>query len=241
MGTGTYGGGGGGTCSVGSSPGGYAVRGGRIVGQAASADEVRKQARSIFSALSKTKDYLISRCTSPLIQSIYDQLFQLKVEVFQNRSWNGVVRAYGVGAGRGCLAEWVDAVLLALQTQELDQTIREIARVSLEDFLMRALGDDPDLYIDGDADQILNALRVDVFDSASGHFLGALLHEILRREQEGLPPETAVRLEQAAQQTADRVVHAFEGTYYRRSQVTHRDLFRIFSKHPDWLREELRR
>jgi hypothetical protein len=114
---------------------------------------VEKEAKRILSKL--FGDYLATQFCSPMVRALYEQLFELSIQVFQNRSWEGIARRYGVNGDTGCLVQWVSAIIAQFQELEPNQNIRDTARVCLEDFLMFAMGNDVDLYVSGSSEDIL--------------------------------------------------------------------------------------
>ena len=187
------------------------------------------------------RDYLEKQFCNPLIRSVYEQLFRLSVEIFQNKSWHGVSRHYGVPDGPGCLVRWSRAVLDNFRQTEPNRKAQEIAQMCLEDFLILALDDDPDPFVDGSSEKILSKLNQRIFNSTSGYFLGLLIWHVLRREKERVPEATETRLRQASQARADRIIASFESKFRHKDQTTYRDLFRIICENLDWFMTELRK
>jgi hypothetical protein len=233
MGTGTFGGGGGG-----GGGGGPALRGPEILKAPPPIDELRGLIQQILGGLNR--DYLTAQFCSPLIRAVYEEIFRLSVEAFQNHTWKGLARDYGVSDGPGCLAEWVQEVLRRHNAEEPNEKVREVASVCLEDFVMKALGDNPDLYLSASAEEVLATLDRKVFESTSGHFLGTLIWRVVEREGERLPPAFETRVSEGATQIADRIVKSFEENFYAKDQVTHRDLLRIVSENFSWFLKGLR-
>jgi len=235
MGTGTFGGGGGG----GGSGGGFArLGGGSLLAAPPSVDELRDHMASALAGVNRS--YLEAQFCSPLLRAVFEELFRLSVEVFQNHSWEGVARDFGISDGPGCLAEWVAAVLARHGAEETNEKIRQVALICLEDFAIKALGDDPDLYLSAPAPEVLARLDRKVFDSTSAHFLATLIWRILEREDEALPAALETRVSEVATQVADRVVAGFEAKFYGKGQTTHRDFFRIACENFPWFLKELR-
>ena len=111
----------------------------------------------------------------------------------------------------------------------------------LEDFLLKALGNDIDSYLSADGATIVEKLDESIFKSASGYFLGALVWRVLERDAETLPHDNEALLRDVSQKLADRIVYEFEQKFKNVEQVTHRQIFRVFQENPDWLIGELRR
>jgi uncharacterized protein YneF (UPF0154 family) len=241
MGSGSYGGGGSGGSGAGvrSAIGsGYRSKGGKLESSVKSSSATEKAVREICQGLSK--EYCSKMFGSQMIRAVYEHLFTLSVEIFQNKSWSGILKRYNVASGTGCLLEWVNAVLEATGNQESNTKIRETVRVTLEDFLMKALDNDVDRYVSGDANSIIGALDQKTFKSTSGYFLGFLIRRVLERELETLPEVTETQITEAAQVLGDKVINSFENKFLGKNQVTYRDFFRIVQENPGWFLEQLR-
>lgn len=240
MGSGSFGGGGsGGSGGGGSGVGGYRFQGGKTVSGAPSFAKVEKDVDDIRAKL--PKEYALKLFRSSMMEAVYSALFELSVHIFQNRSWGKVTERFEVRGGPGCLFRWVHAVLQQAEADEPNTKFREIAQLALEDFVIRALGSDPDLYMAGSGDQIVAALDKRVFDSTSGFFLGFLLRRMIEREFGAVSENTEQQIGTIAQQLADRIVGSFESKFYAKGQTTHRDLFRVIQENPDWFWDLLRK
>lgn len=246
MGSGSYGGGGGGLGGSGGSGAasgsgrsrGYKFEDQKLVSQAQSADAIAKDVAKIFESLSRdAKSYEIRQFCSTLIVHVFEALFRFPVAI-QDRSWSIVGDLLGVDDKAGCLARWVDGLIASVP--ESDRRIRETARVCLEDFLITALRNKIDLYFRGTGPQIIAALDPSVFNHTANRFLGWLIFRVVERERERMPALKEPALRQAARNLADGVVDAFKQKFHAKDQVTYRQLFRVFSENPDWLRQQLR-
>jgi hypothetical protein len=186
------------------------------------------------------REYLEKQFCNPILRSVYEQLFRLSVEIFQNKSWDGVSKYYGVPDGPGCLMRWSNAVIDRCRKDEPNRKAQEIARICLDDFLILALDKDYDLFISGSSKQILSKLNQKVFGSTSGYFLGLLIWRIMERERERLPASTEIRLREASQVRADRIINKFTRDFKDKEQTTYRDLFRVICENLSWFITEMR-
>jgi hypothetical protein len=237
MGSGSYGGGGGGGGGWSGGGGGYSFSGGAVVTKGVSTQKVQTVA---FETLCKLpKDYLRKQFGSPLVESVYEQLFELTVHVHLNRTWKGVAERYGVDDGPGCLLRWVEAVMAKFEHLEPNVKVRETALSCLEDFLITALGHDIDAFFAGTGDVVMAKLDEKIFKSTAGYFLGLMIWRILEREREATPEAVEVQLKEIAQQKADHIVANFEREYYAKDQVTRRQLFTVIRNNPDWFRKQV--
>lgn len=237
MGSGSFGGGGGGLGFSGG--GGYRFEKGKITGVAQAQTQVQAEVKQILSKLSK--EYLHHYFSSPMLRSIYEQLFILSVHVFQNQTWQGVKDEYGVDDGPGCLSQWVDALILKGEEQEPNQKVSETVRMCLDDFLIRALNNDLDMYLNGTGDQIIQNMKQEVFNNISGHFLSGLVWRVLQRDKERLNTESEAQLQDAAHTIAGRIIGSYERKFYAKKQNTWRDLFKVIDQNKEWFVKELRR
>jgi hypothetical protein len=264
MGSGSYGGGGGGGSGAGAGSGagsssggsggrgsksgrravlairGFLFRDGRARVAAVSQNKAADAVRKAFAHLSRNaKQYVLAQFCSPIVRTVFEQIFLLAPSIFQDRRWDLIARQFNVSSGAGCLQRLVERIVVDAAAQEPNVKVRETIRMVLEDFLITALGNNIDLYVSGDGEAVVKAMDEKVFKSASGYFLGALIWRVLERETESLPAYSTSQLRLAAQESADRIVAKFE-TRFKVGQVTHRQLFRIFQDNSEWLLEELR-
>jgi hypothetical protein len=134
--------------------------------------KVEKEVQRVISHL--PKEYLAKQFGSPMARATYEQLFNLNVNVFQNKSWGGIKDRYGIVGDGGCLRNWAAAVNVRHEMEEPDFKVREMVRDTLETFLLRA-SNDPNLYFKGPSDQIIAKLNQKVFDRTSNNFLGIMI------------------------------------------------------------------
>ena len=244
MGSGSYGGGGGGGGGTGGTGGnaagpGYRFKAGKLFSRKKARSTLEKEVHQTIRKL--PKEYLMNYFASSLLRGVYEQLFQLSVEIFQNKSWKGVAKNYGVGSGEGCLTDWVDAVVKTFQTSEPNQKVRETVRICLEDFLTRALGNDPDLLLYGSSADVLKKLDQKTFNSTSAFFLGNVIWRLIERERESEPTEVEHNLWGVAEDKANQIVDSFSRKFRGKEQTTYRDLFKIIQQNNDWFLQELRK
>jgi len=191
-------------------------------------------------------DYLRKQFGSAMTRGMYERLFNLSVDVFQNKSWSGIKDTYGISGGPGCLRAWAAAVNERYRREEPDQKVQETVRITFEDFLLRALNTDENLYFNGSSPEIMSRLNQNVFKSTSAYFLGIMIWRILERQGESMADEVQIQLKDVAQDKADSIVLSFEKKFLHRKfrdkeQVTHQDLFLIIQENLPWFVDELRR
>lgn len=239
MGTGAFGGGGGGGSGMMSSRGGYRFENGQLTGDEQAQGAIQAEMKQIFNRLSR--EYLLQYFASSMFRAIYEELFILSVQVFQNQSWQSITEACGIDDGPGCLQKWVELQIRRFEEREPNQKVRDTARACLEDFVFQALGNNIDLYIEGTGPQIIENLQQEVFNNTSGHFLSFLVWRVLEREKERLPEQTESQWHECAQVIAERVTRSYERKYYAREQRTWRQLFEVIAGQEDWLLQEVRK
>jgi hypothetical protein len=248
MGSGSFGGGGGGVIRAGSGGtgaigggGGYRFKKDKVISTKPLVSKTEKIVKETLAKL--PREYALKMFGSPMVRGLYEDLFELAVHIFQNRSWQGLEERYGVPGGPGCLLAWAQSVIARRRSEEPNFKISETAGLALEDFLMAALGNEIDRYVSGDTTEILEHLDKNRFDSTSSYFLAFLIKRTLAREPSfaTVPEGTEAQISQIAEQTADRIVRSFESKFYGKQQTTHRDLFRLIQEQPDWFLEQLRK
>jgi hypothetical protein len=245
MGTGSFGGfgggGGSGTGGFRSGAGGYVSRNGAIKAATIAREQMRAEVRAVLKAM--PREYVVRYCASPFTQAAFEEMFWLRVELQENQRWDNLHERFGIDGGPGCLFRFAGAIYRIFAPSEPDQRVRESASTSLEDFLLRLVRDDIDVFLHGDAKAVLENLDPAVFKTTSGHFLMFLFWRMLERESERLPPESELQLRDIAQEIADRVIGKFEvrhlgKPYGDRAQTTYRDLLRVLANE-EWFRMEL--
>jgi hypothetical protein len=189
-----------------------------------------------------SKDYLALQFGSAIAERVYEQLFNLNVNIFQNKSWNGVQEKYGIAGGAGCLHNWADAIIEQAGVEEPDSKIRDTVRDTLEGFLLQALEYDDDLYYSGTSDQIIRKLSQKVFSNTSAYFLGIMIWRMMERQGEALRPDVQSQLQDNAQDKADSIVRWFDNNFhnkfYGEKLITHQDLFLIIQENmPSFIKE----
>jgi len=121
---------------------------------------------------------------------------------------------------------------------------REIAAGATLDVLLAAIGNSDELFLTGDAKAVFAAIKPEVFQSLSGHFLGSVIHRAALPEIPPLQEEEALVVRPAAQLRADFVIHAFERAWLNSQldgrQVTHRQLLKIVAEKEEWFEGKLR-
>src|SRR5438132_14051005 len=104
MGTGSGGGGGGGGSGSGGgggllSIGGYRFKGHDIVRSAISSSAARKQIQNVFGSRSFTREYVQAQFGSPLVRSVYEELFHFSGCLKLTDPCGAFAKEYGISAG----------------------------------------------------------------------------------------------------------------------------------------------
>jgi hypothetical protein len=150
-------------------------------------------------------------------------------------------REYMIDEGARFLKRWVDEIMAKYQQLEPNSNVRDLVRIYLEDFLIRAVDNDIDLYLEGTCVQVLAKLERSVFSSTSGYFLGNMVWRVLEGEYEKQQTQVEVQIRQQSQILADQLIHSFEERFLEKNKVTYRDFFRIVQENIGWFVEELRK
>lgn len=246
MGTGSYGGGGGGGGSgvgVGRSGGEYHSQGGTLVRGTVSSGGMARHFREALSAI--PKEYLSKYISSPLAGAIYRELFLLNVDLVTNHSWTGIQQRLGVKGGAGCLGGIAHTLMARYGSMERDKRVQDTMSLAVEDFLTRAVGDDPDILLSGSSTDVLNAVDSRVFASTAGFFLSFVIQHMLEREHERLGPEGKAQLRSLAEAQANRIWARFDRDYRGKPfgnipQVSAANLLHVISEE-GWFAEEIKK
>lgn len=241
MGTGSFGGGGSGGSGVGSDGGigAYRFKNGQFISATVSSDTAKKEIQRKLRGL--PTEYIKNQFGSPLVRSSYEEIFKLSRCINDENPCEVLSREYMIDEGERFLFRWVDKIMASYQQHEPNSNVRDLVRICLEDFLVRALDNDIDLYLNGTCVQVLAKLNRSVFRSTSGHFLGNMVWRVLEREYEKQQPQVQVQIQQQSQILANQVIHSFEERFLKKKQVTHRDFFRIVQENIGWFVEELKK
>jgi hypothetical protein len=246
MGSGSGGGGGGGsggaTASGGRGYGGYKISGGRLIVQDVDATA---KAKALGRVLKKLRpEYLQEQFIGSSAREAYRALSLLNVDLCINRSWDGIKSRVGVAGGKGCLTALAAAIVG--ETPDRNKKSRAFVRIALENFLLRAVREDPELLMSATAEDVIRAIDAGVFERASALFLGDLLYEVVRGEERALPAEVKAGLRPVVQERADKIVASFQDRFLGKPlgsirQVSHRDLFDVIASQKDWFLDQLRK
>jgi hypothetical protein len=243
MGSGRGGGGGGGSGGGGSGGGGggnfggYRMEKGRVVSVPPKLAALRDAVRGAFTKLSQ--EYLLTQFASPLVRAIYAELFLISVDLVQSKSWANIEKRHGVSGGPGCLSR-LAAALMKLE-EENEYKARKHVGMALENFLMRAVGDDPASLLRFTGDQVVRNIQPAVFKRTSNEFFGELVYQVLMSEPDAVPPDAEVHLRDVACETADRAIAGFEARFLNKEQATYRQVAVKIAERPAWFIEALRR
>ena len=242
MGTGSFGGGGGGggggLGSGGLGPS-FQSSDGKPVSVAPNLDVVSAEVTSVFKKLNK--DYIAKQFGSDLIRSIFEELFVFGEAVKSANPCAALKAKYGVSQGEGFLQNWVSLVMKKYSAAEPNVKVRDVARMTIDGFLTKAIGDDEDLYLDGTCQEVVAKIDRNIFHSTSGHFLGLMIWRVVEREYERQQPRVQVRFEEAAQKLANGVIEAFKGRFVDPKNAEYKDFFRVVQENPDWFVQELKK
>jgi hypothetical protein len=226
------GGGGGGGAGGGGGSGG-ASGGAATPAQDTVHDALKKQLQS-------GNPYAARQFCSPLTDTVYRALFELKVIFFVNRDWNPIKKKYGVGPEAGCLSTLARVIVDRASSSDPDKRVRQVIQLVLDDFLVRALRGKLNTYLTGDSADVFAHLDPKIFESTSGYFLGFLLLEMVRKTVERPTAELGDRIGDAAQKVADDVIEAFRRTFYQVKGTLYNDLFKVASENREWFFDKLK-
>lgn len=236
MGTGSAGGGsgGGGGGSGASGFGNYRFDGATVTKNTPSQGAISEEITALLSNRSISA-YLRRQFTSPLVASVYGYLVDIADHRNDTDPLECLPPGLQVDPGPGFLVRLSDALAGSGAESEPDGSVRGTVRMCLEDFLIHAIGDNPELYTSATRQVALEHLDRSVLGSTLGHFLTSLIVRVLERESpESLPGEVEIRLHAEAQRRADQAIDRFEREFVAQQRGRHQDFFAIVASQPSW-------
>jgi hypothetical protein len=183
--------------------------------------------------------YTFDLCTSDAVQGCYDDLVRIAALLTDSPDWDAVARAFNVPGTPGCLAELLNKIESRNATSVIEAH-REVAGSAVFDVLTAAVGDDEDVFLDGDAETVLRKLDMQVLARLSGHYFGSVLHRSLLRDLPTLDEQEAPVIRDAIQARADYIIDNFKNRFMIDGVIHHRDLLRIISENQSWFESQLR-
>lgn len=252
MGTGSGGGGGSGAGAGGSGSGGVGSGAGfggyrfirgedgekRIAGVTGEAEPIRVSIQRVLHGIPKT--YLRKQFGSPLVGRIFRELCSFDQSMDPANPCESLASEYGIEVGQGFLVQWINRLMDAFQHEELNSKMRATARMTAEDFLISALGDDLELYVLGTCQETVPRLDRRIFDRTSEYFLGHMIWRVIEREYERQPVDVQERMKEECRGLAERIVEDFEGRFVEAGEATDCDLFDVIQEQMDWFVQKLR-
>jgi hypothetical protein len=239
MGTGSFGGSGGGGSGRSSIRGiwYYHFENGKPSGRTESGTDAKEEIKNTLRKFSK--DYVNSRFGSPLVKSSYEEIFSFSKYLEEENPCEAIATEYGVEDGKGFLPRWIAKIIEDHQEDEPNTNIRDLTRMCLEDFFLNALNNDIKLYLEGNCAEVLAKLNTTVLESTSGYFLGQLIRRILECEYEQQQPEAQTFIQKQSQILADQIIKSFEREFIKKGEFTYRDFFKVVQKKVGWFMKEL--
>jgi hypothetical protein len=246
MGTGTAGGAGSGAGRGGG--GGRTSRFGsyRFTGTSAvettPSEEVLQQEISTLLRGRAISDYLKKQFGSPLTTAVYQRLMDIADARDAEDPFGHLTSESPIDPGPGFLMRLAAAITAGNAGLEPDRRVRETMRICVEDFLLLATGDDPDVYISGTRREALERLDRPLLGSTLGYFLGSLITHVVEREAaESLPSAVKTRLRDDARRRGDRAIESFKERFIDKRGLRYRDFFDVVRDQPAWFINEIAR
>lgn len=206
--------------------------------------KVNNDSTILFNKISGQLQFL-NQFSSPILNHAYKALFDLSFDLFQRKSWDKIQEKYGIDAGAGCLRRWVTSVLDEHKEDTPDN--RKLAKIVLDSFLIKALKNNFDTYLEGDANTILKAANRKIFDSTSSNFLGLVLGQSLKGQIHGINVKNEDFIQTSATLQANKIIYHFEKQFKDKpyksvgiDQVSYHNLFDVFSQEKEWLKKEFK-
>jgi hypothetical protein len=242
MGSGSGGGGGGGSGGSGGDYGGYKFRekGPPTFANTSSLDMEKEVFNQTFTSLSS--DYIMQFFGDSLLRSAYESLFEISVELVQNKSWGNIEQKYGVEGNAGCLVKLAHAILEKAGAEQADPKARQVCRIAIDNFLILTVGDEPDVFLKATAQEIIDKIDAKIFASTSSYFLREVIFELVKREESAIPEQIRNDLYELSRYRANDIIDKFENKFKKPGgNVTFRSLFRVIKDNSDWFVSVLRK
>ncbi|KAB2903603.1 MAG: hypothetical protein F9K27_12400 [Anaerolineae bacterium] len=185
---------------------------------------------------SNQRAYFVSMFTAPLVQGAFEGLFEL----------NHISRNVQIDLTSGALAEFSQKYNILLETPGFlrlwvksiiarftitDIRIQSAVSETLDEFVLSALGNDIELYLNGTASEVLSKMDRKMFESASAYFLKYYMSRIIRRELARPAPEIAQYISEACEIVANELVDKYKSLY---PNDGYSKLFTKIAETPDW-------
>lgn len=217
---------------------GYLFKNRKLIPADSSSSAARKEIRRILKKI--PKNYIEKQFSSPLVLSMYDELFNFSKCMSSKDPCTVLAATYEISDGPGFLLRLVGILIHKYQQSEIDAKVRDLASLCLEDFLIKTLGDDLDLYLKGTCTQVIKKIDQKVFKSISGYFLGNMTRRVLQREYEIKQPDVEFQIQKESQILADKIINSFKKRFIEKGGVSYRDFFHFIKKNFNWFLGELR-
>jgi hypothetical protein len=249
MGSGSISGAGGGGSGVGGSSGNpswrswgigkYIFRNRRTVSKEVKNSKIKKELHLEFRKLGKSREYLLQFFLSPLAEKVYLTMHDFYRRVTSGDPESAPPKFYGISSHAGFIPQLVEYILVDGSKLEPNVKVREVVRMTVEDFLLTAIGNDPELYVDGSYDQVMTKLDLDFFRYTSNNFLGSLIWHILAREIERMQPASENKVREQCRQLGEKIAIQFNLDFLGDSGKGYERLFGLLREKPEWILKEL--
>ncbi len=257
MGTGSFGGGSGGfgggssggTLGGGRSGGGASRsgsgRGGSVFGRILALitltrhvnehPEKKKARATVIAALESTprRKYLLEILGNPLVDGVYRDLFELRAFVAKAFEWRRVAQHYGLDPERAPLGALSAAIVERHRSPAIDERFVEIANSAVRDLLLKAVGDDRDLYYQPQRSRdIEQTFDSRVLDNTADRFIAGILFEVVRRDVLNLSDEARAMLGDVFLEIGKKWCDVFAKKSDDIQKARYRDLLGVISREP---------
>lgn len=195
---------------------------------------VDKDTSTICSKLANRQDFQ-QQFNSPLLNHVYKSVYAWNFDAFTRHDIKDILKAAGAGIGEGCIREYTQKIME--QVPETSTATKSLIRLTLDSFILRALGNDLNTYFHGNADQVVKKLDESVFKRTSNNFLGEMVNQLIKREAEGMDDKGEESLRKSSQAKADQIINSFQTGFVGKEQIAFDNLFDVIKKEPDWFKK----
>lgn len=197
--------------------------------------EKTKARKTVIAALEtrSRRKYLLEILGNALVDGVYRDLFELRALVTNGLEWSVVARQYGLDPERATLGGLTAAIVERHRNPAVDERFVEIASGAVRDLLLKAVGDDFDLYYEARSSRDLERAFVpSVLDNTADRFIAGILFELVRRDVLDLSDEARAMLGEVFREIGKRWCDMFAERSHTGEKVEYSDLLAAIAREP---------
>jgi hypothetical protein len=245
MGTSSGGGGGGGGSGVGGGGAGgvgeYLSSEGQMTNREYKPTDVRNEVGSLLTKLFRhASAYLEEMFCNPYLKAVFPELFTLSSLLHNENPVEIVGKRYDLDMYEpNFIFDLVSRFDQKFGREEVDSRCAEAIRQAVQEFLFRAVQDDPNVIISTGNDVVkAMADRVVFWQSLSGHFLSCLANAVYQKEIERKSEAAIFAIQDEIERRTNRVIESYEAISGRNTE-DYRHLFQYVCENWEWFKKEM--